>query len=276
FWAGLAGGTCTIKPATLVETDGFRSRIAAEIPADVVAGLPASPRRSRGDRLALAAAREALADADLEPCDRRSAALVVGAVGGGMYEGEAWYWEEARRGRLEPHRGALRSILPNAHAETLGARLGIEGPKETLVMACASGAAAIALAADLIRRGVVAAALCGGGAAVGGLWFMGVKALAPPHPEPGRPLGRGRRGMSIGEGAAFLVLEDALHCRARGGRVYATFLGAGMTTDAHHVTAPHPEGEGMIRAMRLALDAARVAPGEVGYVNAHGTATPQN
>lgn len=82
--------------------------------------------------------------------------------------------------------------------------------------------------------------------------------------------------MSIGEAAAFLVLEDAARCRARGGRVYARLLGAGMTTDAHHVTAPHPDGEGMIRAVTLALEAAGTAPTDVGYVNAHGTGTPQN
>src|SRR5207249_11299101 len=81
---------------------------------------------------------------------------------------------------------------------------------------------------------------------------------------------------SIGEAAAFLVLEDAARSHARGGGVYASLLGAGMTTDAHHVTAPHPEAEGMIRAITLALEAAGKAPGDVGYVNAHGTGTPQN
>src|SRR5215467_3479776 len=99
FWAGLSAGASAIKPATLVETDGFRAGIAAEVPADAVARLPASRRRSRADRLALAAAAEALDDADLEAKDRRMAAVVVGAVGGGMYEGEGWYWEETRRGR---------------------------------------------------------------------------------------------------------------------------------------------------------------------------------
>jgi len=152
----------------------------------------------------------------------------------------------------------------------------VDGPKETLVMACASGAATLALGADLLREGVVTAALCGGVDVLTRICFMGFNALRLLDPEPCRPFDRGRRGMSIGEGAAFLVLEDAERCRARGGRAYASLLGAGMTTDAHHVTAPHPDGEGMIRAMSLALQAARVAPREVGYVNAHGTGTPQN
>src|SRR6266508_4198474 len=276
FWAGLASGACAIKPITLIETEGFRSRIAAEIPGDTVAALPASRRRSRADRLALAAGTEALADAGLHADERAAAALAVGAVGGGMFEGEEWYWEETRSGKPSPKIRALRSILPYSHAETLGWRLGLRGPKETLIMACASGAASIALGADLIREGAAPAALVGGVDAFTRICFMGFNALKLLDPEPCRPFDRDRRGMSIGESAAFLVLEDAECCRARGGRVYASLLGAGMTTDAHHVTAPHPEGEGMIRAITQALEAARMGPGEVGYVNAHGTGTPQN
>ena len=105
---------------------------------------------------------------------------------------------------------------------------------------------------------------------------MGFNALKLLAPEPCRPFDRDRRGMSIGEAAAFLVLEEAGRCRARGGRAHAELAGAAMTTDAHHVTAPHPEGEGMIRAMSLALGSAAMASGEIGYVNAHGTGTPQN
>jgi 3-oxoacyl-[acyl-carrier-protein] synthase II len=276
FWSGLSAGVCAIKPATLVDTEGFRSRIAAEVPSDAMTALPASRRRSRADRMALAAATEALADAELTGCDRRRAALLVGAVGGGMFEGEEWYWDEVRTGRPSPKIRALRSILPVSHAETLGFRLGLNGPRETLVMACASGAASIAMGADLIREGVVSAALVGGVDALTRICFMGFNALRLLDATPCRPFDRDRRGMSVGEAAAFLVLEDAAQCRARGGRVYASLLGAGVTTDAHHVTAPHPEAEGMIRSITMALDAARVAPGEIGYVNAHGTGTPQN
>jgi len=276
FWSGVSAGACAIKPATLMETDGFRSRLAAEVPADAMAALAASRRRSRADRMALAAAGEALADAELVGGDRARAALLVGAVGGGMYEGEAWYWQETRSGRPTPGDRALRSILPFSHAETLAGRLGVNGPRETLVMACASGAASIAMGADLIRAGVVTAALVGGVDALTRICFMGFNALRLLSPEPCRPFDRDRRGMSVGEAAAFLVLEDADRCRERGGRVYARLLGAGTTTDAHHVTAPHPGGEGMIRAIRLALEEARMAPGDIGYANAHGTGTPQN
>jgi 3-oxoacyl-[acyl-carrier-protein] synthase II len=276
FWSGVTAGACTIKPITLIETEGFRSRIAAEIPAETVSALPASRRRSRADRLALAAATEALADAGLHGEERAAAALAVGAVGGGMFEGEEWYWEETRSGKPSPKIRALRSILPFSHAETLGWRLGLSGPKETLIMACASGAASISLGADMIRDGAAPAALVGGVDAFTRICFMGFNALRLLDPEPCRPFDRDRRGMSIGEAAAFLVLEDADRCRQRGARVYAELAGAGMTTDAYHVTAPHPDGEGMIEAMRLALEDGRMAPGEIGYVNAHGTGTPQN
>jgi 3-oxoacyl-[acyl-carrier-protein] synthase II len=276
FWAGLVAGHCAIRPLTLIDTEGFRSRVGAEVPAETMAALGVSSRRSRADRIALAAAREAVADADLSAGERARAALIVGAVGGGMFEGEAWYWEEMRTGRPSPGARALRSILPSAHAETLGFRLGIGGPKETVVMACASGAAAIALGADLIRRGVVSVAVVGGVDALTRICFMGFNALRLVDPGPCRPFDRHRRGMSIGEAAAFLVLEDAAHRRARGVRSHGELIGAGISTDAHHATAPHPEGEGMIRAMALALAEAGVKPGGVGYVNAHGTATPQN
>jgi len=276
FWAGLAAGTCAIKPVTVIETEGFRSRIAAEIPPDVMTALGASRRRSRADRIALAAAQEALADSGLVGRARAATALLVGAVGGGMLEGEHWYWQSSRSGEEGSRPRAFRSILPFSHAETLGWRLGLTGPKETVVMACASGAASIALGADLIRAGVTPTALVGGVDALTHICFMGFNALKLLDPTPCRPFDRDRRGMSIGEAAAFLVIENAEHCRARGGRVHARLAGYGMSTDAHHVTAPHPEGEGMIQAMRQALDAAGLDAREVGYVNAHGTGTPQN
>jgi 3-oxoacyl-[acyl-carrier-protein] synthase II len=193
-----------------------------------------------------------------------------------MLEGEAWYWEETRTGRPSPRITALRSILPYTHAETLGWRLGIGGPKETVVMACASGAASIALAADLVRDGVVPLAVAGGVDALTRICFMGFNALKLLDPEPCRPFDRDRKGMSIGEAAAFLVLEDADRCRARGGRELATLLGAGISTDAHHVTSPQPEGEGMARAMTLALGDAGIDARAVDYVNAHGTGTLTN
>jgi 3-oxoacyl-[acyl-carrier-protein] synthase II len=271
-WDAVRAGTCAIGPARLIETDGLRCRLAAEVPEP----LPGSPRRSRADRLALAAAREAVEDAGLGPGERSETALIVGAVGGGMLEAEAWYWASRRSGRPRPPLGPLRSILPLSHADAVGYRLGLGGPRETLVTACSSGAAALAVASDLIVDGVTPVAVAGGADAMTRICYMGFNALKLLDPEPCRPFDRGRRGMSIGEGAAFVVLEDAEHAGARGARVYAELAGHGMTTDAFHVTSPHPAGEGMARAMRMALERAGLGPGAVGYCNAHGTATAQN
>jgi 3-oxoacyl-[acyl-carrier-protein] synthase II len=272
YWTGLSAGTCAIRPVTLIDTEGFRCRIAGEVP-DVIAG---SPRRSRADRLALAAAREALDDAGLGAAERSDTALVVGAVGGGMLEAEAWYWARARGGAPRVPARELRAVLPTSHAAVLGHTLGLHGPRETVVTACSSGAVALADAAALIEDGVVDVALAGGVDAITRICYMGFNALKLCDPTPCRPFDLNRRGMSIGEGAAFVVLESAAHARARGARAYAELAGHATTTDAFHVTAPEPHGEGMARAMRQALAHARVTPAEVGYANAHGTATPQN
>jgi 3-oxoacyl-[acyl-carrier-protein] synthase II len=276
FWEGLAAGRPVIGPISLFETDGFRSRIAGEVPAEAVAALPASRRRSRADRFALAAAREAVRDAGLSRSDRAAGGVIVGGVGGGMLEVETWYWERARSGEDPRRRESLRSVLPASHAEAVAHRLGLAGPKETVVMACSSGAAALALAADLIRGGVAPLMLAGGVDALTRICFMGFNALKLLDPDPCRPFDRGRRGMSLGEGAAFLVLEDEAHARARGARPYGELLSWAGTTDAFHITSPHPAAEGTIRAIELALSGAGLEPGEVEYVNAHGTGTLQN
>jgi 3-oxoacyl-[acyl-carrier-protein] synthase II len=273
FWKGLAGGHCAIRELSLIETDGFRCRIGAEVPGPLTGG---SARRTRADRLAIIAAGEALADAGLSPRDRDEAALVVGAVGGGMLEAEAWYWRSARDGARPASLPAVRAVLPAAHGETLACRFRLGGPRHTVVTACSSGAVALAEAAELIADGVVDVAVAGGVDAVTRICFMGFNALKLLDSTPCRPFDRERRGMSIGEGAGFAVLESAARARARGAHVYATLAGYGMTTDAFHVTAPEPDGDGMVRAMAAALARARLAPDEVQYANAHGTGTPQN
>jgi 3-oxoacyl-[acyl-carrier-protein] synthase II len=275
LWAGVTAGRCAIGPLTLFPADEFRVRIAAEVPTAVLAG--ASPRRSRADRLAIVAADEAVADAGLSPAALGRAAVVVGGIGGGTFEAEAWYWRRSREGVDDPRlRPFLRSVLPASHVETLARRYRTTGPKETVIAACSSGAIALGLAADLVRAGEVPLALAGGVDAVTRICFMGFNALRLLDPEPSRPFSADRRGMSLGEGAGFLVLEDAAHARARGARAYATLAGWGLTTDAYHVTAPHPAGEGSVRAMAEALERARVTARDVAYVNAHGTGTVQN
>src|SRR5438094_884818 len=138
YWKGLAGGACAIRELTLIGTDGFRCRLAAAVPEP----LAGAARRTRADRLAIGAAGEALADAGLGARDRAAAALVVGAVGGGMLEAEAWYWRHARDGTRPASLSAVRAMLPSAHAETLASRFRLGGPRHTVVTACSSGGAA--------------------------------------------------------------------------------------------------------------------------------------
>src|SRR5262249_46373238 len=171
---------------------------------------------------------------------------IVGAVGGGMLEAEAWYWQRAR-GVASPMPRALASCFPSAHADVVGSVLGLGGPRETAVTAGRLGAAAPAVGGGLGGRGVVPVALAGGIDALTRICFMGFNTLKLLDPTPCRPFDRERRGMSIGEGAAFVVLEDVERARARDARVYAELTGHGMSTDAFHVTSPHPDGEGMVR-----------------------------
>ena len=140
---------------TVIDVDGLRCRIAAEVPEPIMG----SARRSRADRLALQAAREAADDAGLGVEERGQAALLVGAVGGGMLEVEPWYWHLGKADRPRLPRAALRAILPSSHADVIGHALGLGGPRETLVMACSSGAASIAVGAELIMDGVTPVAV---------------------------------------------------------------------------------------------------------------------
>lgn len=272
YWSGLAAGLCAIRPLTLLDTEGLRCRLAAEVPEMP----PGSRRRSRADRLALTAAAEAIDDARLDRAERAGVAVVVGAVGGGMFEAEAWYWREGARGAGRPDERALAAVLPWSHAEVVANALRLYGPRETLITACSSGAAALAVASDLVASGMADVVLTGGADAITRICYFGFNALKLLDPGPCRPFDRDRRGMSIGEGAGFFVLESAERARARGARVYAEMAGYGMTSDAHHVTSPDPEGRGMALAMIEALRRSGLAPSDVGYANAHGTATAQN
>jgi 3-oxoacyl-[acyl-carrier-protein] synthase II len=277
--AGLTSGRSAIGPLVLLPYEG-RCRIAAEVRDDVPPGdelAPATRRRlSRPDRFALAAVREALGDAGLDAAARRDAALVVGATTGGMRETEAAYqrWRTGAAPRL-PLSQALGTPLACAAAAVSHA-FGLYGAQETVSTACSSSALAVGRAADLVRHGETPVAIAIGTDALCLLTQSGFDALQALDPQGCRPFDRNRHGLTLGEGAAALVLEDAAHARARGARMRARFLGWGSATDAHHPTAPHPEGAGALAAMRRALAAAGVPSEAVDYVNAHGTGTPQN
>jgi len=277
--AGLVAGRDGIGPLALFAYRG-RADTAAEV-ADVPRGPwdlpPAAVRRlSRPDRFALAAGEEAIREAGLDAGTRSEAALIVGATTGGMFETEEAYrrWRAGATPRLAVSRVLGTSLATSGVA--VSQAFGVFGPQETVATACSSSALAIARAAELIVRGSVAAALAIGTDGLCRLTYAGFDALQALDPERCRPFDRERHGLTLGEGAGALVLEDADHARARGARVLARLVGWGTATDAHHPTAPHPDGRGALAALRAALAMAHRSPEAVDYVNAHGTGTPQN
>ena len=167
-------------------------------------------------------------------------------------------------------------MLPTHQTDALAFHLRIGGPRESPILACSSSAAAIATITDLIETGVVEVGLAGGVDTLTRLCFMGFNALKLLDPQPCRPFARDRRGMSLGEGAAVLVLESWQHAVARGAPLRACVAGCGLSSDAFHPTAPPADAEGAVRAMREALARAHLTPADITYINAHGTGTVQN
>jgi len=161
-------------------------------------------------------------------------------------------------------------------ADLIAGRLGLAGRIQTIMNACSSSTIAVGMGASLVAAGVQDVALAGGGETLSRTTYSGFNSLRLVDPDPCRPFDRDRRGMSLGECAAFLVLEPLEAARGRGARVYGEIAGYGMSSDAHHATAPRPDGEGLVRSMQAALASAGLAPGDVDHVNAHGTGTEQN
>lgn len=272
FTAGLRAGRSGIGPLTLFDTTGFRAKLAAQAPHPTPPVDAAQLRTaSRPDRFGLQAALAAVAHAGLTPAERREAAVIFGTGTGGLTTTEHYLQQGGDAALLVPHQ-------PASVTDLVARQLGAFGPRTTIMTACSSSATAIGYAADRIRLGHVDVALAGGAEGLTRLTYAGFGCLraTAPGDEPCRPFDAARKGLTLGEGAAVLVLEALERARARGATVLALLAGWGITADAHHMTAPHPEGEGAARAMRQALTDAELAVEQVGYVNAHGTGTPHN
>jgi 3-oxoacyl-[acyl-carrier-protein] synthase II len=235
----------------------------------------------RVQQLALVAAREAWQDAGMPHVDPVRLAVVIGSgIGGALTlldQDEVLRSKGPRR--VSPH--VIPMLMPNGPAATVGLELGARAGVHTPVSACASGAEALAVALELLRSGRADVVVAGGAeACVHPLPLAGfaqMRALSTRHDEPeaaSRPYDKGRDGFVLGEGAGVLVLETEEHARSRGARVHARLAGAGLASDAHHVTAPDPAGRGAARSIELALRDAGVLPTDVGHVNAHATSTP--
>jgi len=277
FAEALREGRCGIRELTLFELPGSRSRWAGQAPTPTPpAELGPFGEFTRADLLATHAAAEAIADAGLSVAELDDAAVVLGTGTGGISSIEAYHARLLARGeRATPARWLIPHQPANA-ADLVANRLGAHGPRLSLMTACSSSATALGVGLDLIRLGRARRVLAGGTEALCRLTFGGFSALRAMDEQPCRPFHAQRKGLTLGEGAAILVLEELELASARGVRPWAELAGYGVSADAHHLTAPAPDGRGAIAAMRAALKDAGVAPGEVVYLNAHGTGTPHN
>jgi len=277
-WEGLVAGRVGIGPVTLFDTSRDRTHLAAQIPAvppqDASAGRDAG-RLSRSDRIGLLAAGEAVAGAglDLARIDRRRAGVLIGG-GGALLEGEE-FLQTTLAGRPGRPRVPV-GFFPASTADRIASRLGFGGAVDTILTACSSATIAIGRAASLVASGDQEVVLAGGVETLSRTTYAGFNALRLVDPDPCRPFDRDRRGLSLGECAALMLIEERASARARGARVYAEVAGYGMAADAHHMTAPDPDGQGIARAMRSALRMAGMSLEEVDHINAHGTGTEQN
>jgi len=280
-WEHMLAGHCGIGPVTLFETEGYRSRVAAEVDlSDVQARYTPYQRRrwSRSDMMGVVAAEEALEDAGLldSGIDRARVGVLLGAGTGDLVRNESYYFTMRREGMDRARPTWIHNHFSSTPVDVIATHFGFEGIRSCLMAACSSSTIAIGQAVDAIRLGRVDAALAGGTDALSRLTFAGFNALRLMDPQPCRPFDAGRQGMNIGEGAAILVLERWDRAVARGAHIYAELAGYSFTCEAYHPTAPEPEGQAIAGTIRAALADARVDASTVTHVNAHGTATPQN
>ena len=272
--AGMLSGKCCLAPTNDLYP-GFEGTTAQVLRLPIPAEGPNS-RYSRTDRLAAVAARDAVANFDGENVAFRESGVVMASTVAGLTEIDAgiapdpaaWY----RRGGL-----ARAASYPVAHvADAVGEHLGIRGPRCAVSVACASGAMAIALAANMLLDGIAPMILAGGSDALCPFTLSGFNSLQALDPSPCRPFDQNRKGLNLGEGSAVLVLETLAGAAARKAKVLAVLRGWAMTNDAFHPTAPQQQGNGLAECMRLSMEMAEAGCDEIGYVNAHGTGTPLN
>ena len=284
-WRAALAGESGIDWISTFDTDGLPVRIAAEVkgfdPSQVVSTKDAR-KLERNVLLGVAAGREALADAGLNGFDPARVGIVFGsAIGGvpGIVE-QAETLRDRGPGRVSPN--FLQNVLVDSISGQLAISLGIKGPNYAVVSACATGSHAIGEAAEMIKRGDADAVLAGGTESciiplilAGFTAMRGLAAEDEDPPRASRPFDATRAGFVMGEGAGGVMLEDWESAERRGARIYAEVLGYGASNDAHHMAQPEPEATGVAAMMSAALQRAGVEKERVGYINAHGTSTPQ-
>lgn len=288
LWQGLQTRRSAVGPVTRFDPTPFRSRIAAEVPDFRPGDFMEARRAKRLDRFghfSIAAARLAVDDAhlDLSKEDRDQVGAMMGTALGGVGYAEEQYPNYLREGVRGVDPALALVVFAGASSCNLAIEFGVSGPNATNGMSCASGTMAIGDGYRAIVRGEADVMLAGGAEApLAPLCFGAfaiIRAMSTRNEDPAvasRPFDKSRDGFVMAEGAVVVVLEERGRALARGAPIYAEILGYGTTNDAYHMTVPRPDGRQAARAMRLALSDAGVTPGEVGYINAHGSSTPLN
>jgi 3-oxoacyl-[acyl-carrier-protein] synthase II len=283
-WEAVVAGRSGVDYIRAFDASAFPVQIAGEVKDFDPGGLTSAKELRRLDRnvlFALAAAKEALADAGVNGYAPDRVGVVVGSAIGGFNQLMQQYDILKERGpdRVSPY--FLPNVLVDSASGQLAIDLGVRGPNYAVVSACATGSHAVGEGAELVRNGDADSVLAGGTEAcihpliLAG--FVSMRGLAGANGDPAkasRPFDATREGFVMSEGAAVLVLEELEAAQSRGATIYAEVLGYGASNDAYHMAAPDPDSVGVVEMMRQALERAGVAAEEVDYVNAHGTSTP--
>ena len=284
-WDGLLAGRSGMRTMDFPWVEEF------EMPAKFAALLHTSPeevlskvecrRMDPSTQYAMVAAKDAWADAGAPDVDPIRFGVAIGTGMGGLHTLLGQWASLREKGVRRVFPLAVPMLMPNSPSGTVSLNFGARAGAHTTVSACASGAESMGTAYEMIRTGRADIAIAGGTeAAIHPICFAGfcqMQALSTRNDDPthaSRPYDTSRDGFVIGEGAGVLVLESEEHAKARGARIYAEFGGIGMSADAHHITAPEPEGAGASRAMVEAVERAGLTPADIIHVNAHATSTP--
>ena len=287
MWENLLNGVSGAAPITLFDATNFKTQFACEVKNLNVGDYLDRKEARKMDRytqLALVAAKQAVEDCkmDLESEDKNRIGVVFGVGIGGIktFEDEVSYYATHKEDGPKFNPFFIPKMIADIAAGQISIMYGFHGPNYITSSACASSSNALADAFNLIRLGKANVIVAGGAeaaiceAGVGG--FNAMKALSTRNDEPekaSRPFSASRDGFIMGEGAGCLILEELEHAKARGAKIYAEMVGAGMSADAHHITASHPEGLGAKLVMQSALEDAGMKPDEIDYINVHGTST---
>ncbi len=289
YWQGLVEGRNGVDLITHFDTTKFDTKFAAEVKnfnSDDYLDKKAARRMDRFCQFAVATADMAMADSglQLEKIDRDRFGVIYGSGIGGMRTLQEQHF--AFFNGLDPHKISpffVPMMISDIAAGQISIKFGLKGPNYATTSACATASHAIADAFFLIQRGSTDLMMCGGSEAaiteisIGG--FNSMRAISTwndRYKEASRPFDKDRNGFVMGEGAGTLILEEYEHAIKRGAKIYGEIVGAGLTGDAHHITAPAPEGEGAYRSMKEAIRDAGIKPEDIDYINAHGTSTELN